>query len=99
MSDWRDISSAPLNGTLIELRRIHQGRLIAVGRGFFGPDHPNAPSRTPIEPDPLGRPEIIDRYALVKRADVAKWQADDGLYRFPTPTEWRPLSPESKTND
>lgn len=97
MSEWQDISSAPLDGTLVELRRVYQGKLIAVGPGFFGPDHPSAPSRTPLEPDPLGRPEVIDRYALVKRADVAKWQADNGLYRFPAPTEWRPL--ESQTND
>ena len=95
MSDWLDIETAPKDGTIIGLRRIYKGSVIAEGPGLFGRLHEEAPSRGGLGPDPLGRLTADDYRredeARKEWSESAKWLRADRLYAFPTPTHWKPV--------
>lgn len=93
--NWHDIETAPKDGTLVNLRRVYNGRVAFEGEGLFGDLHPNAPSRLGLGTDPLGRlsakdyrHEIVDRERWVSEP---KWLKPDRMYAFPTPTHWAPV--------
>ncbi len=94
MTNWQPIETAPTDETVVRLKRIYQGRLVAEGLGLFGILHPAAPSRSGVGLDPLDRltaadyeREAKDREAFVRSA---KWLREDRMYLFPTPTHWMP---------
>ena len=94
MEKWLDIKNAPKDGTVIELRRIYDGQLVAEGCGLFGTLHSDAPARRSISPDPLSRPSIVSDATInewiAESADQPRWMREDRMYRFPEPTHWRP---------
>jgi hypothetical protein len=97
MSEWRDIESAPKDGTCVWVRRVYQRRLVVEGWAVFGIAHKHAPQRQPLGPDPLNRLSAAD-YAREAQETVAyaerpKWLRDDRMYSFPEPTHWLPNPP------
>jgi hypothetical protein len=101
MSEWRSIDTAPKDGTVIRLKRVYKGRVIAEGVGLFGSLHGAAPSREVLGPDPLGRLRATDYAALAEATRVwsasEKWLREDRMYAFPTPTHWMPVDASSKS--
>lgn len=93
--EWQPIDSAPKDGTVLRLKREHDGHVVKEGAGVWGPRAANAPLRHPTGPDPLGRMTAADlrleEASRVAYADEPAWLTEDRLYSFPTPTHWMPL--------
>lgn len=92
--EWNDISTAPKDGTVIRLKRVHEGRKIAEGNGVFGHRHEDAPGRLPLDPDPLDRltpgQYRAEEEARLRELDQPRWLTADRMYLFPEPTHWAP---------
>lgn len=94
MSEWRDIATAPKDGTVIWARRVYEGRVIAEGEAEWGVAHDAAPIRQPMEADPLGRmtqAQYADEAAAMQAiAHSERWMRRGRMYAFPEPAHWRP---------
>jgi hypothetical protein len=83
--DWRSIETAPKDGSLVWVKRVHDGRIVKEGWAVFAPLLDIAPMRQwtagglydPIPPDH-------------EAADELRWCNADRLHRFPEPTHWCP---------
>jgi hypothetical protein len=98
--EWQPIETAPRDGSVVRVKRVYQGRVIAEGDAVFGVAHPAAPQRQSLGPDPLGRLSAADYEAedaaTIAYADKPKWLKPDRMCSFPEPTHWLPA--ERKPN-
>lgn len=90
---WHLIENAPTDGSVVQLRRVHEGRIIAEGRGLFGVLDEAAPARTDLGIDPLGRFDAA-YYERERQAGAAfysqpHWLRADRMHLFPEPTHWK----------
>lgn len=92
---WQPIETAPMDGSEVFVRRVHNGRVVSKGWAVFATLHPDAPSLKAPAPDPLGRPEVAafnaeeeKRRASGAWRDTPKWLLPDRMYLFPEPTHW-----------
>lgn len=92
--EWRDISSAPKDGSVIETIRRYQGWEIGPARAVWGSFAADAPMRkwgdggiyAPIPPDH-------------EFADGQYWMREDRMFRVPEPTHWRPAPNEGNGDE
>lgn len=91
MIDWKPINSAPKDGSVLRLKRIYKGSVVSEGDGVWGILADDAPSRSPMPPDPLGRP-LPAGFEMESPEYLARprWLTVDRMYHFPEPTHWRP---------
>lgn len=94
MSDWLPIESAPKDGSEVRVKRVYKGRIVKEGMAVFDHLAPSAPSRAPMDHDPLNRMSPADcaREARDTAAYAAgkRWLLPGRMYAFPTPTHWHP---------
>jgi hypothetical protein len=93
MDEWQSIKTAPHDGSVVWVKRVFNGRLVAEGEAVFDLLDSAAPSLRGVGPDPLGRLSAAD-YARENNeralwAGQRMWLRPDRLYRFPTPTHWK----------
>ncbi len=95
---WQTIDTAPTDGTLVKLKRVVDGRPLFEGGGFYGLLNSDAPSRQPLEPDPLRRPPLMspdeERSTRENFMGMKHWLREGGMFLFPTPTHWAPTNGE-----
>lgn len=94
MSEWQPIETAPKDGSVVHVRRVAPSGMIFEGPAVWATLYMDAPSRSGMGADPLGRLSGAD-YAREEKERAewvsgAKWLKPDRLYAFPTPTEWMP---------
>lgn len=90
MTDWKDISTAPKDGTRVWVKLVYDDQVITEGWAVWGAAHGQAPQRQPEIPDPLGRPPLMTPEQHAAYAGTPKWMSEDRMFTFPTPTHWRP---------
>lgn len=89
MSDWQKISTAPKDGTIIELGRGRGEKKEIYGLGLWGIRSKNAPTRKPLF-DPITGDCINGTQAeRDKYADIPAWIQADKMYLIPRPSHWR----------
>lgn len=93
MSRWQSINTAPKNGKVVNLRRVHEGRVVSEGRGAYRFPDPKAPQLSQLPPDPLGRAWPAEVVAATT-TPREHWMQEDGMFTFPEPTHWMPLDQE-----
>jgi hypothetical protein len=86
MTHWEPIQTAPMDGTILMLKRVHQGKVVTQACGYYGKLSAEAPQRqwqrgNAITPD--GPP--------FENCDEPRWCKEGGLYNFPAPTHWAAL--------
>ena len=97
MRKWQPIATAPVDGSEVYVRRIHEGHLVKEGLAVFDVPVADAPMLQPFEADPLGRPENFvseERAAQIIESarSTKRWMNPDRVYAFPQPTHWWPES-------
>lgn len=99
MGEWKDIESAPKDGSKVWVKRMSPtGKLynktgvVAEGWAVFDVPDARAPMLSPLGPDPLGRPvDYAGELRGIEEARVTRrWLKPDRMYAFPTPTHWLP---------
>ena len=86
MNEWLRISRAPKDGTVVRLRRVYKGRLIAEGDGYFGNVTIYYPGGPFVSVNGL---EHADDSEETYRG---VWVKSDGKHLFPTPTHFMTAS-------
>ena len=77
--DWQPINTAPKDGTICRVRRVHKGSIVMDGRAYFGD--------LTIDYSVHG---IVAGMAEPQHTFNGVWIDEDGLHPFPTPTHWAP---------
>ena len=91
IGDWQPIKTAPRDGTVVRLRRVFQGELVAEGPGRFAHFHDNAPARSRLldrRSTTDGTRDIEEHQARMAMVAEPRWLVEDGLFLFPEPTHW-----------
>jgi hypothetical protein len=81
---WLDIATAPKDGTLVRLKRVHKRSEIANGRGFFG----NVTIH--YHGGPFVSTGGLDYAEPSTQQFTDVWVDEDGRHLFPEPTHWMP---------
>jgi len=81
---WKDIASAPQDGSTVHARRIYKGRLIWEGETVWSSMASDAPMRFPSEGGLDGMLPGDNAFA-----DIPTWCTVDRRFHVPAPTEWR----------
>lgn len=79
MSDWQPISTAPKDGSIIDVRRVDEGKVAFAGQASW-----RTVTFPALPPHPIGG----DIYA--PEETVTGWMCADVDKRFPEPTHWKP---------
>lgn len=80
MAEWQPIETAPRDGTVIQYRRMYEGREMFKGRACW-----RAVTFGALF-DPLTGERIADAYR------GAGWMYPDRKKRVPEPTHWMPIA-------
>ncbi|MGH6923623.1 MAG: hypothetical protein ACRED5_07775 [Propylenella sp.] len=76
-TDWRDIETAPKNGTRIQARRVLDGEIVFEGPAVW------RSVRFPALNDPISRKQFAEEH------EAEGWMDPDQDKRVPTPTHWK----------
>lgn len=79
MNIWQPIDTAPKDGSILHVRRIHEGRVIYEGPAAWRTVHFEA-----LPPHPL------DGDVYAPRTPLTWWAYPREDKMVPTPTHWRP---------
>ncbi|MEZ2132439.1 MULTISPECIES: hypothetical protein [unclassified Sinorhizobium] len=79
MKRWQDIATAPKDGSVVQVKRVYDGRVVYEGPAVWRTVHFRALH------DPLTGKEYAEAY------DGTGWMYHDKDFRVPEPTHWRPV--------
>lgn len=78
MTKWKGIDTAPTDGTVVNVKRVYDGRIVYEGPAVW------RSVRFSALDDPLKGKEYAEAYT------GTGWMYPDKDYRVPEPTHWRP---------
>ena len=82
---WQEIESAPVDGSVIMLRRRYRRRIVSEGLGYWGKLSADAPQRHTQPGNAL-----TAAFPPSPNCDDPRWCTADGRFNFPAPTHWAP---------